>query len=242
MAVFIPFAFPGLTRVHCLFQAGALPFPHGSDIAWNGRDEERHTLETRKMLFSQLGIPAAEMHQVHGNTLLFDPQPSSPETPLAALMKGDGLASDRRGLALLVRTADCQPIFVADESERYIMALHVGWRGNRSGFIGEAVGAFCDRYGLQKKQLYAVRGPSLGPACAEFVRFDEEWGEAFRPWYQAKTQTMDLWRLTEDQLLEAGLRRERLFRLDLCTFSLPEFYSYRRYPSCGRQANAVWIA
>jgi hypothetical protein len=53
---------------------------------------------------------------------------------------------------------------------------------------------------------------------------------------------MDLWRLTRDQLLQAGVRSENIFGLDLCTYEQKEtFFSYRRDRQCGRQAGLIWI-
>jgi copper oxidase (laccase) domain-containing protein len=51
---------------------------------------------------------------------------------------------------------------------------------------------------------------------------------------------MDLWRLTRSQLEEAGMNPERIFSLDLCTASLPQFFSHRRDKPTGRQANLIW--
>jgi copper oxidase (laccase) domain-containing protein len=52
---------------------------------------------------------------------------------------------------------------------------------------------------------------------------------------------MDLWRLTRSQLETAGLLPERIFSLDLCTYSLPgDLFSYRRDPRCGRQGSVIW--
>ena len=97
------------------------------------------------------------------------------------------------------------------------------------------------RYGLAPEEFLAVRGPSLGPGAAQFIRFEEEFGEAFRPYFDYRTQRLDLWRLTRDQLTTAGLRRDRIYSLDLCTHDLPEFFSYRRDKSTGRQASLIWI-
>ena len=88
-----------------------------------------------------------------------------------------------------------------------------------------------------------MRGPSLGPQRSEFVNYDEEWGPDFANWFNARDKTMNLWRLTRDQLLEAGLPDEGIFGLDLCTASMPDsFFSYRRDGICGRQANVIWTA
>ena len=73
--------------------------------------------------------------------------------------------------------------------------------------------------------------------------FDTEWGAEFADWFDRSQKTMNLWELTRSQLQEAGLRHDRIFGLDLCTWSLPErFFSFRRERVCGRQASVIWIS
>jgi sulfite reductase alpha subunit len=147
------------------------------------------------------------------------------------------------GNKLSIKTADCQPVLVAHKEGRHIAAFHIGWRGNRLRFLQSGIAAFCGRYGLDARDLLAVRGPSLGPQRSEFVNYGKEWGPDFANWFNARDKTMNLWRLTRDQLLETGLPDEGIFGLDLCTASMPDsFFSYRRDGICGRQANVIWIA
>lgn len=152
------------------------------------------------------------------------------------------MGTARPGLGLLIKTADCQPILVAHKSGKYIAAMHAGWRGNRCDFPVTGVARFCERYGLEPRDLVAVRGPSLGPGRAEFVNFDREWGEPYLPWFDADSKTMDLWGLTRHQLERAGLPTRSIYGLDLCTASNNgQFFSYRCARQSGRQASLVWI-
>lgn len=239
----ISFMFPGIPGVRCAFQTR--PSDAGDAFAGNislsatcpRAQTERHRAE----LAAAFGVPGmAELHQVHGDMTVFDPEPLDAGT--APACEGDGMATQRPGLALMIKTADCQPILLAHRSGRYVAALHVGWRGNRINYPMTGVRAFCAKYGLDPADVLAVRGPSLGPAAAEFVNFNAEWGPEFVAWFDARQHSMDLWRLTRDQLLRAGLLEKHLFSLDLCTFSLPAcFFSYRRDKHSGRQASIIQI-
>lgn len=246
---FIPFAFPGLTNVRCVFQTrpgGASRGPYGGgNISFSTADEPAHVAANRCSLLQSLragGLAAwAELNQVHGDALVFEPEPIDCEAQ--PTLDGDGLASSSPGLGLLIKTADCQPVLLAHRGGRHIAALHAGWRGNRCNFPGTAVARFCAHYGLRPRDLLAVRGPSLGPEKAEFVNFEQEWSAAFRPWFDPISRTMDLWGLTRAQLLEAGLLPRHIYGLDCCTFSLPgQFFSYRREKKSGRQASLIWMA
>lgn len=241
----ISFAFPGIPNVRCAFQtrqggASAGVFSQGNVVFRNG-DDAGAVLANRRALRETLGFEHwTEVWQVHGVIMRFDPEPTGVEGD--GILEGDGLATARPGQALVVKTADCQPLLLAHQAGGHVAALHVGWRGNEQNFPAKGVAAFCQHYDLDPSELMAVRGPSLGPAASEFTRFEEEWGAGFSPWFDPATRTMDLWRLTRDQLVEAGLRPNRVFSLDLCTRSLPDsFYSYRRGREPGRQASFIWI-
>lgn len=245
----IPFTFPGIANVRCAFQTrrgGASAGACGDgNIAFNTGDDPACVTANRASLRRILGLgPVAELEQVHGDDMIFDPMPVfggiGPDADRPD--KGDGLATGRRGLALLIRTADCQPLLLAHRSGDYIAALHVGWRGNRRSFPVSGVRRFCRRYGLDPGDVLAVRGPSLSPPRAEFVNFDAEWGPSFRRWFDPASKTMDLWGLTRAQLLEAGLAERHIYGIDLCTADNSElFFSYRAEKACGRQASLIWI-
>lgn len=236
---FLPFHFPGIDNVRCVF--GGRSAGNFSLDAPEAKRDPAATLARRRALTEALKVRAvAELRQVHGVRTLFEPAPWNTEK--AAVTEGDGMATRREGLALAIKTADCQPVFLAHASGRVVAAAHVGWRGNRQNYPGTIVAELCARYDLDPADLSAVRGPSLGPAAAEFTGFDSEWGENFRPWFDASARTMNLWRLTRDQLVAAGLRPERIYSLDLCTASLTgAFFSYRADRNCGRQMSLIWI-
>ncbi len=241
----IEFAFPGISHVRCFFQnrrggesTGA--FMSGN-ISMDVGDNPKHVVYNRIRLQKELGIQSwCELKQVHDDTLVFDP----PETPAgeAAKLEGDGSATDKISKALVIKTADCQPILLAHKSGKYIAALHVGWRGNRIAFPVSGVRNFCKQYGITSADVLAVRGPSLGPAEAQFVNFENEWGVEWAHWFNKRTNTMNLWQLTKHQLRLAGIPEDQIFCLDLCTKTLEdEFYSYRRDKVTGRQAAVIWI-
>ena len=248
---FIPFAFPGAPGVRCAFQTrdwGVSEGPYGGgNIAYTVGDDPLRVSANRLDLAASLELAeSAELDQIHGDTLVFDPPPSPLERFVEppAFPKGDGLATDKPGIGLIIKTADCQPIMLAHKSGKYIAALHAGWRGNRINFPGSGVAAFCVHYGLDPAEVIAVRGPSLGPDAAEFVNFEQEWGDEFLPWYNTATRRMDLWALTRHQLLAAGLKAENIHAIDLCTYARADlFHSFRRDNSkSGRQASCIWLA
>ncbi len=242
---YIPFTFPNVPKVRAIFQTrvgGVSQNAYGGgNISFSTDDDKQCILKNRQSLEKTVGHNLSELFQIHGDNLIFDPEPIA----MDALPKyeADGQATSKSGLGLIIKTADCQPILICHKAGGHIMALHVGWRGNRCAFILSAIHKFCENYNLLAKDLLAVRGPSLGPPMAEFINFDSEWGNEFKPWFSVHEKTMDLWSLTRHQLQQAGLLSANIFGLDMCTVSMNElFFSYRVEKQSGRQASIIWIA
>lgn len=226
----IPFSFPGLPGVRCLFSTR-----DAGDMASDGVDG----MANRRRFMAGAGFGKwAETRQEHGDLMVEahgtgEPFSARPET-------ADGLYTFEKGVGLVIRTADCQPVFFAREDGGAVAAIHVGWRGNAMNFPGTAVKRLCGLFSCRPEALLAVRGPSLGPAAAEFVNFRREWPAEFAAWFDEETKTFNLWRLTRRQLAEAGMRGERIFSLDMCTRDMSErFFSHRRGEK-GRMANVIW--
>ncbi len=249
----ISFIFPGVPGVRCAFGMRAAspirdasgddepadPFC-GGNISYRVGDDPERVTRTRRAFQKALGFSSwHSLAQVHGADMVFDPDQDT--LGEVSVTQADGQATSRPGAALVIKTADCQPILLAHASGRHVAALHAGWRGNVTGFPASGVTAFCARYGLSPADCLAVRGPSLGPEASEFTNFDKEFGEKFADYFDPATRTVDLWRLTRDQLIGAGLKPDNIFGLDLCTASSRHFFSYRRSRTTGRQAAFIWI-
>ena len=234
----LPFRFPGVPGVECLFTsalAGNFSFERADDEA-----ERAAVVERRSRLRAALGCACwTELRQVHGTSLLADPEPTAENLP--GVVEADGHCTQRQGHALIIKTADCQPILLAHKGGGHVAAMHAGWRGNALHFPEIGVRVFCETYGLQPRDVLAVRGPSLGPGAAEFINFDREWPREFAAWFDSERRTMDLWELTKAQLVRAGLSAGNIFSLDMCTHSLPSFFFSHRRGHQGRQLSVIQI-
>ena len=242
------YQFPGISKVHCLFTGrGCGQSALAGNISWHAKDEPAQVAAAREEILSICRIRGmtgwSECRQVHGVDIVFEPDPETDPLHPAALPDADGMMSSRSGIALLIKTADCQPLLLADTAGSHIMALHVGWRGNAARFPVLAVRDFCRRYGLSPRDVWAVRGPSLGPNHAEFVNFAREWGDSYAEWLDPATRCMNLWALTRAQLLEAGVPAAHIAGMPICTFENHHlWFSHRRNRQSGRQGALIWIA
>lgn len=81
--------------------------------------------------------------------------------------KGDALISRERGVLLVVQTADCIPILLADTKRRAVAAIHAGWRGTLRRVAGKALGRMQMEFGTRPEDVLAALGPGIGRCCYE---------------------------------------------------------------------------
>ncbi|HCF05455.1 MAG: hypothetical protein JG774_1255 [Desulfomicrobiaceae bacterium] len=241
--VFLDFHFPGLPHIGVAFttcRGGISRPPYAeANLSFDVGDDAQSVRANRWALRNALGFSRwQELQQVHGVVVVPDDGTDATET--GGSREADGLMTHEEGVALVIKTADCQPILMTDTQGRFLAALHCGWRGNAAAFPLHGVRAFCSTYGLDPSEVLAVRGPSLGPGASEFVHFEKEWDPMFRRYFDPATCRVNLWQLTRDQLMAAGVPGRQIFSIDLCTASSLLFFSYRRAHTTGRQAGLIW--
>jgi hypothetical protein len=220
--------------------AGLSPY-HSLNLSLTVGDRREAVAENRRLVQQALGLTAlADATQEHGRreaVVAGNPGGPAGEMKVAA----DILLTDRPGVGLLIKQADCQAVVFYDPSRQVVANVHCGWRGQVQNVLGEAVMRLRERFGCGPADLYAAVSPSLGPCCAEFRHFRREFPPEFWP-YQVRPNYFDLWRLSRDQLLAAGLKPEHLDLAGLCTrCAAAEFFSYRRDGVTGRQGTVIGL-
>jgi len=151
-------------------------------------------------------------------------------------LEGDALVTERPGLLLIIKTADCLPVLIVDERRRVIAAVHCGWRGTLQLVLERAVQGMMERYGCRNADLLAGFGPCISGDCyevgeevrqsfvgagfpAEIFRSREGGGNKY---------LLDLGEANRWQLQRLGVPAANIFRLDACTHCDKGYYSYRR--------------
>jgi hypothetical protein len=141
----------------------------------------------------------------------------------------DGVLTDAPGIVLTIRVADCLPVFLVDPVLRIIGIIHAGWKGTLMEIAKEGVRKASDVFGSNPANLIFVLGPSIGKCCYEI---SESLAILFPKDCLTFTKhkiKLDLVKANLKQLLKSGVKREKIFLSNYCTFCKPElFYSFRR--------------
>jgi len=85
----------------------------------------------------------------------------------ASVLHGDAMITDRPGLALAIKTADCLPLLLFDPRRRAAGAVHAGWRGTLARIAEKTVGALRAHFGSDPAGILAVIGPGIQACCYE---------------------------------------------------------------------------
>jgi YfiH family protein len=160
------------------------------------------------------------------------------------LGEGDALVTDRPGVLIGVRTADCVPILIADPERHAVAAVHAGWRGTVAGIAAKAVSWLTTEYGSRPEDLHAAFGPCIGPCC---YQVGPDVAAQFRPWMSDLTDGekayLDLPGVNQRQLTQVGMDPANIYAGSPCTNCGPSgLHSYRRDgPKAGRMIAAIGI-
>jgi YfiH family protein len=194
------------------------------------------------------------MRQVHGCDVFTVPADGDRAAEAAQVPppQVDALITNRSDVALAVQVADCVPLLLADPRTGAVAATHAGWRGTAANVAAATVARLLREFDARPADLVAAIGPSIGPSCFQvgpdvrdaFLQASD--GETVRPgaWFVPDVGDrfrLDLWRANQDQLVDAGLRPERVHVARLCTVThIEHFFSYRReQQATGRMVGVI---
>ncbi len=227
----------GATALFTTRRGGVSAGPYESLNLGRFTDDVPAAVQSNRVLIQDaLGIRFAYGRQVHGRNVLTHTEPPPPDGYVAP--DADGQATNLRGVAPMVLTADCVPIALA--GDRAVAMVHAGWRGLAANIVAEGVAALRD-LGAEGP-LGAAIGPGAGPCCYEVSDDVRDSFSAYGPEVR-HGRNLDLKAVARRQLDAAGV--EDVVDVGMCTIcSDPTmFFSHRRdHGVTGRQAGIVWLS
>ena len=181
---------------------------------------------------------AASAEQVHGGSVAV----VGSRLGRSLIPGADALVTNVPGMALLIRTADCLPMFFADPARLAVGLAHAGWRGLAMGLPARVVAAMRRTYRTPPGELAVAIGPAIRACCYEVgLEFEARFG----PFVQMRggRRTCDLIGAAVEQLRRCGVRPERIVDSQACTgCGVQRWFSLRREgPSTGRLTSLIVV-
>jgi YfiH family protein len=239
--------FPEMSRsdqlVHAVFtrQGGVSKAPYDTlNVSYATGDKTDSVSNNLQIIKAAVGASKLVFtNQMHGKEILALRGEGS--KALGDPVEADALITDQPHVALMVKQADCQAVLLFDPIKDVVANVHCGWRGNVQNILGSVVGRMNAQFGCRPADLLAGIGPSLGPCCAEFVNYEQEFPERFRR-FMIREEYFDLWEISRWQLLEAGLAEDHIEVANICSRCRTDmFFSYRAEGITGRFATVAML-
>lgn len=209
---------------------------------------------------AQLPVTPVQAHQVHGDRTAVI---ISGDTTRDELDGYDAMITDRPGIAIGARTADCIPVLMYDPAHKAVAAVHSGWKGTVLKISAKTLAAMESEYGTRPSDILAVIGPGIGPDSFQVgpevvhafldAGFPEVWpgfpdvriisdrgqrvpGSMSGGWH------IDLWQAIRWTLNMAGVHDSNIFISGIDTYTDTGFFSARREgQTCGRTVNTIML-
>ncbi|MBI3617675.1 MAG: peptidoglycan editing factor PgeF [Candidatus Omnitrophica bacterium] len=193
-------------------------------------------------LAQQLGFRLPEVltiRQVHGNKIIIALRSAARRA--VSLEDADGILTDRRDLAIAVRTADCLSVFLYDPRNEAIGLFHAGWRGTQQQISARAVALMRKQWDSNPKDLRVAFGPAIRSCCYRV-------GASFLEHFPKETLKrkegyfFDLPEANKKQLAGAGVVAANIADCSVCTCCDVTCFSYRRErESAGRMISIMML-
>lgn len=212
-------------------------------------DGSEQVLKNWTILSDAFMIPVADfctVRQVHEDGILI----IDGSTDVSSVQNGDydAIITNRTGLAVGVKTADCVPIFLFDPVRNVVGVVHAGWRGTAKKIAVKAIRRFQEKFSTKTEDVVAAIGPAIGPCCYEVDRvvrdaMEDHGAEVSTPSGNLDRWMFDLPMANRLQLLDAGVTSVNIVEAGICTScNRDTFFSHRgEGGGTGRQLSFLMI-
>jgi YfiH family protein len=240
-----------VTHAFCTRLGGVSEGPFSClNTSFSVADRQENVRRNLSLIADSFSIPASRlvlMGQVHGGRVaILDGDGPPPES----IPECDGLITDRPGVALGIRTADCVPLLVVDRVRRVIGVAHAGWRGTALGIGSRMVDLFEQRFASRVEDILIAIGPAIGVCCYQvdtpvYAAFSSRPGAErfFHPCREVGRWMLDLALANRIGLTERGVPAGNIFSAGHCTACRRAiFFSYRAsLGNTGTQINFLML-
>ena len=217
------------------------------NCGYGSKDNKNNIEKNLNIVVKKIGCVKKNLvilNQYHSNKVF------EVKEPLLKKLKGDGIFTQKRKVALCILTADCAPIFLFDKKLNAIGAVHAGWKGVYKNIIDKIIEKFF-MIGSKRKDLIGIIGPCIKKNSYEvksqFVKkFTSKNKKNYRFFNHRNNKIFfDLTRFIKFQMFKNGIKSVEVIKKD--TFDVKNnFFSSRyskkkKFDDYGRNISVIMI-
>ena len=165
-------------------------------------------------------------------------------------LTGDAMITNKRNIAISILTADCAPILIIEKKQKFVGAIHAGWKGAFKGIVKKTI-QLLKKNGCSEKDMIVCIGPCIKKNSYEvkndfFKLFKEKNKKNVNFFiFKKKKIYFDLSEYIKSQFYENGVKKIDIITKD--TYPIKNnFFSSRRskknkHNDYGRNISAIMI-
>ncbi len=108
----------------------------------------------------KLHFPLFLPHQVHGDEIFYVDYNN-----LNQKINADACITDKKAIAVGIRTADCLPVLMYDEVKSIVAAIHSGWKGTVKRIVSKTIFFMIKSFKSNPLNIKVFIGPSICGRC-----------------------------------------------------------------------------
>lgn len=174
-------------------------------------------------------LNTVNMEQVHGENVEW----VNAENAGWRILQTDGLITETRNVFLIVRCADCFPVFITDSSRQIVCTIHAGRRGVYNEIIIKAIESL-GKKGFAASDLSVFIGPGIRSCCYKISKeIKSEFAQKFNNISKVIIENGENYHLSlpdviKAQVIGCKVSEENIEDMNICTYENNNLYSYRR--------------
>ena len=179
-------------------------------------------IKSLKSKFDFLLPDPVNIMQVHGSNVVMAKKQFAHQ-----VYEADGLVTNETQLPLVIRTADCLPIFMYDSFNQCVGLIHAGWRSSQLNIVVIALDLMKSKYNTRPENLKIAFGPAIQVKHYQV-------GKEFKAYFpneifkRSNDYYLDIPLVNKNQLKKAGVLEQNIFDCGICTYQDSHYFSYRR--------------
>jgi len=141
----------------------------------------------------------------------------------------DGLITSKKyNIPLIIKVADCVPIYIYDTKTQYYGLIHSGWKGTKNHIIMNALEIFSDNSNVFLENIKICIGPHIKSCC-----YEVDWDVAQYFSFIRRDKHKNKWLLNLEKeikydVINQGVLSKNIFTIDICTYESLKCESFRR--------------